>query len=301
MPLAGWIAAAVIAFVLLGFAIFKIGSAQYKNQPRQAHSFSNAETNEVQGAERQSGATNEESHYRGFLKTLNDYSGALLAAFTLLLAVFTWRLYCATRDLVKSSERVGERQIAELQRSAGAAVKAADTAADSVKQARETARLDQRAWIAISGIEGFPELNKPIIIRANYTNTGKTLARKVKGVQKAMLVPIGDPINFSNELDKQLEQRTTLVSNTIVPPGGVSWIDLRNNVPDGTSDTWTQEVIDALKANTHMFFVFGRFDYEDIFECHHWVTFCSFLAYRHGSWSYMCYEQFNDADNNNCP
>src|SRR6266853_920575 len=39
---------------------------------------------------------------------------------------------------------------------------------------RQQLTLNERAWVAIAGVEGFPEVDKPLKVTVKFTNTGKT-------------------------------------------------------------------------------------------------------------------------------
>jgi len=59
-------------------------------------------------------AEQKKKHARGLtrlVKAMNEYSGALLAAFTALLAVVTALLWWATRDLVRGAEATAKKQL----------------------------------------------------------------------------------------------------------------------------------------------------------------------------------------------
>src|SRR5205807_526727 len=103
----------------------EIGKRQHKENPSQAGNYSDSGTYKAHQQDAGNGTKKEEHNQepksRGltrFLKSVNDYSGALLVAFTAVLALATWYLWSATRDLVKGSERVGDRQVREMKKSA---------------------------------------------------------------------------------------------------------------------------------------------------------------------------------------
>jgi hypothetical protein len=105
-------------------------------------------------------------------------------------------------------------QLIEMQKATVAATKAAKATEDAVIMARDNARLDQRAWVTVAGITGFPEVGKPLRITIYFANTGKTPAKKVKitpliGPYKGDIVP-----DFPAEVTK-------IASGDIVGQGSV--------------------------------------------------------------------------------
>src|SRR5437660_630350 len=102
MRFTGWILIAVVGLALFGFAMFDIGQSQHKEQPSQQRTYSNSRRDEAHQQDAANWAEQEKHNRRGFtgfLKAINEYSGALLAAFTAVLAFATWLLWLATCDL----------------------------------------------------------------------------------------------------------------------------------------------------------------------------------------------------------
>jgi hypothetical protein len=114
MNLAGWILLALVGVAFFGFAMFEIGKRQHKEQPSHADSYSGDRTDETNQQSDSNGAKQEKresSRLARILKAANEYSGALLVAFTALLALATGFLWLATRDLVKGAEETAKKQL----------------------------------------------------------------------------------------------------------------------------------------------------------------------------------------------
>jgi hypothetical protein len=191
-------------------------------------------------------------------------SRALLVAWLTLAAVVIYALISAC-------------QLYEMRRATNAATK-------SVNIANQTMLLDERAWVGVPSISGTkPEVGKKLTFSVHFTNTGKSPARN-------LIVYPGDEIlrkdqspNFSNE--------TKQVSLGVLSPGSERTYE--NFVPmrDGDQEL-TQVAIDFLK--TQVLSVHGKITYDDIFGCHHWVTYAAYLR---EDWSgYSFYSENNDTD-----
>ena len=68
-------------------------------------------------------------------------------------------------------------QLREMRKSTDAATRAAKAAEDSITFARNSAHLDQRAWVAPIDVTGKPEEGKPYKVAVTFKNTGRTFAK----------------------------------------------------------------------------------------------------------------------------
>jgi hypothetical protein len=177
-------------------------------------------------------------------------------------------------------------QLKEMKKSTDAATRAANSAEAGLKLARDHAHLDQRAWVATTGIHGKPEPDRPYILIIGVKNSGKTFAKKVTIRCHMRAVPKGKEPNF-NEIPTMEPQSVALL-----PPNG--------EYASVSGDTkLSPELIDKIKAGDVVVFAFGEITYIDIFKCLHWTKFCSILD--PVNWSYTVYKTHNDADENTCP
>ena len=187
----------------------------------------------------------------------------------------------------------------EMQKSTNAATKAAKAAEDSVTLARENAHLDQRAWVDITDISGFPEAGKPFIVTIQVNNVGKTFAKNLKGSPIIDPRPIGEVPDFAAKVaeveEKNKGRSDVVVSSALLPPNGRVTGTIKAS--DGNI---SQQAFDNVKANQIRIFLYGRVTYEDIFNSKHWTTYCSVLLPRTtGGWDWAVYERFNDYGDEN--
>jgi hypothetical protein len=119
-------------------------------------------------AQEQYDAENHKGWTARLIKRINEYSDALLALFTAILAFSTLFLWIATRDLVKGSERIGTQQVLQM-------VKSADAAEKASKVAEDTLKLTQRAVLSADTV--LIEDGSHLVVQLR--NVGRTTARNV--------------------------------------------------------------------------------------------------------------------------
>jgi hypothetical protein len=153
---------------LFAFALFEIGKGQHKHYPSQQNNYSSPRAKESNQERASNGAEEEKSDSDDFLGSAEKHSGVFLVLVTALLALMTGFLWDATKKLVKSSERIGKRQVTEMEKSADAAAKAAKVADDTLK-------LTQRAVLSVDTV--FVEEGSRLIVKLQ--NVGRTTARNV--------------------------------------------------------------------------------------------------------------------------
>ena len=163
-----------------------------------------------------------------------------------------------------------------------------------LNETKNTAHLDQRAWVGILGINGTPKLNEPFVVTVEAKNTGKTFARNLRGLIYFQSINAGGPPNFSQD---DLRRASATQSVSLVAPNGDYQIPT-NLFAQPEMQTVTQAELDDWKSGKKMFLAAGKIFYEDIFNCEHWTTFCFYL--RRDLQGYLNHEQHNDADENQC-
>jgi len=184
-------------------------------------------------------------------------------------------------------------QLKEMKKSTDAATKAANMAEESLKQVREAARIDQRAWVGVIGINGNPILNQPFMVTLQAKNTGKTFAKNVRNYVYFIDLAAGDEPDFSPDDHVEAGQSTTLLA-----PNG-DYQTRTDVLTDQDIKTVTQAQLDNWKFGKKTLIAAGKIFYEDIFGCEHWTTFCFYL--RPNLQGYANYKKHNDADDNPCP
>jgi hypothetical protein len=161
---------------------------------------------------------------------------------------------------------------------ADAATKAADTAA-------LTMRLDQRAWVAVTAVNGArPEPGQKFSFSVHFIDTGKTPAINVT------IHPGDEILEFGHHPDLSLD--TNPVRLGLLSPGSERTYENTFNRGAVKLEKLEKEDIEFLKSKTLS--VHGRIAYDDIFGCHHWVTYSAYLK---SDWSgYGFYPEGNDTD-----
>jgi hypothetical protein len=165
---------------------------------------------------------------------------------------------------------------------------------DSVLLARDSARIDQRAWLTLDSIHSDPVIPKkgePLTIHVIFKNAGKTPAKHAifHTVVLARETSRGDPDFDADEKS----DRDQVIHRALIAPGGV-W-EMTQTIE---ADKFDKSAIKDFQDDVARLFVFGRIIYSDIFGCEHWTTFChrtSFGGY------YNTYKTYNDTDDDKCP
>ena len=162
-----------------------------------------------------------------------------------------------------------------------------DAANASIKQSMEVARLDQRAWVAVTSItSNSPQIGQQFAAKIVVKNTGKTFARHLRVSCFSRLTPKEKTMNFS----QIVEQEEALAKNRSV---GVLAPDAVYGSGVSGEGTITQESFDRFRAG-EILYIFGRVSYEDVFHRPHWTTYCSYIT--HGEPGSAVFEQYNDID-----
>ncbi len=122
-----------------------------------------------------------------------------MAAFTIVIAIaaiLQWR-EMVEQNQTDSLVDYAKKQSVAAGSISGAAQQFSDTAKDTnnaihggvdqlqaaVKNAQVSFRGDQRAWLGIENVVGFPAKGQPFIVTAYLKNTGKTPATNIAGLE----------------------------------------------------------------------------------------------------------------------
>jgi hypothetical protein len=156
-----------------------------------------------------------------------------------------------------------------------------------LRDAKETAHLDQRAWVATVEISGNPlvEGDNPFHVAVKVKNSGKTFAKDVKA-QSNVFFQGQSPL----DLDKVIPSNTSSFDLGLLPPNGDYTMDVI--CPSGP-----KEIQDGIRSGRTRVLVSGRITYTDIFNCSHWTNF-SYVVWPNGK--YWAWGTGNDADDNHC-
>ncbi len=190
---------------------------------------------------------------------------------------------------------------------------AADSANASIKVTQQAIRLDQRAWVAVERISNTPtlELGKEFEIEVTVKNTGKTPAKSAIMIMRWDSFPKGIKPNYSADNGGK-EASGIFVSRALIAPNaeysrktkpfqpGLDWVDANQSSTAQTKETIKKSFLKRFTDGDMIFYIHGRIDYEDIFHCQHWTTFCSELAFDHEKATTHVCEEHNDADDQTC-
>jgi len=169
-------------------------------------------------------------------------------------------------------------------KAAQAAEDAATAASRAVDMAKKTMMLDERAWVAVPAVNGVkPGVGQKMKYTVHFINTGKSPARNVVIYQGDELLAIEQQPNFSKE--------TKPIRLGVLSPGSERTFESYIGMADQTPELNAMG-IEFLKQRTLS--IHGRVTYDDIFGCHHWITYA---AYMRDDWSgYSFYPKHNDTD-----
>jgi hypothetical protein len=142
----------------------------------------------------------------------------------------------------------------------------------TLTEMRDDSRLDQRAWVGVSGLQAIPDTiqnGKPLMFVLKLTNTGKTPARNLVG--SVVVDPAKREGKPSFKYTDTVERRGLLMPNgnsfttAIVEPRGTHAIDM---------PPMSAVIVDAVTNGNLILYIHGRSFYSDIFDQHHWITYC---------------------------
>ena len=168
------------------------------------------------------------------------------------------------------------------------------TAAQTASEANN--HLDQRAWVALTNVEGIPAVGQIFTVTVTVKNTGKTFAKNFRMPVVIEKLPKDKKPDFG-WADLEADKRSGSVS--LLPPnaeyGTNTEVDITATGKPPADVTQAQ--IDEIKSGEYSIFIYGKLHYTDIFNCEHWTTFCSEIL---PTMKYRICTEHNDADNNNC-
>jgi hypothetical protein len=168
--------------------------------------------------------------------------------------------------------------------------KSTQAATEAVKFARANAHLDQRAWVAPISIAGKPEEGQPYKIKVDIANSGKTFAKRFRGVALVKYKTLSSPDpDFASEAEHGIPGESVLLG----PNARFTY-----TVELFRGQKLTKDYMDFLRAPGAVILVFGKMIYWDIFNCEHWTTFCAQCG---PDGECRTYGPYNNADDNRCP
>ena len=178
---------------------------------------------------------------------------------------------------LNDSRKSGNDTLTEMQKQSKAMLDAANAASDQVKLSRDTLdatiaqnRLEQRAWIGVTGIGGTIEPDKSTIIRVDVLNTGKTPAFDV---HTAYATGIGPPLstNPGPPTGGFIYTEPVNASSGIFVPNDPVIINLQN------PPVFTRAELRDILADKKSLMVAGTIWYMDAFHTKRATLVCGFL------------------------
>jgi hypothetical protein len=133
--------------------------------------------------------------------------------------------------------------------------KAANAAKDSVKLAEKNARIDERAWVAVSNISSEFRQNEDWTVRLIFKNTGKTPARNF------VIWGAGESVTKGQ---KPTTEETKLPGRGVIAPDGSFHSNLN------ISGRYDWKAVDLI--------IHGRIEYDSVFTGGHWTRFCYYFV-----------------------
>jgi len=174
-----------------------------------------------------------------------------------------------------------DRIIAADERLAKAMEDSVTQAKDSVEKTIAQGRLDQRAWVNFTDVQGSAQAGTQSRFSFNLRNSGKTPALHTTVEYFIKNVNRGENITFT------YKGITTEPTRGLISPNALVSVALANAIP---SEAEMKRIRDEEKR----VYFYGRVHYGDIFGRPHWTTFCAYLA-RDGSAMLYCSE-YNSTD-----
>lgn len=121
--------------------------------------------------------------------------------------IATILIWCANKRAADAAKTAADAAVSQV----GIAGKSLDATVTQFK-------LDQRAWVAITSVEGTPEIGQFWTIKASAKNTGKTFAEEFRGTMNAEPLKIGKIPNFAEKERVSSQKRVATLG--VIPPNG---------------------------------------------------------------------------------
>ena len=200
------------------------------------------------------------------------------------------------------------QQLASMNGQLDAANKQLVQAQSQASQAAQQMRIDERAWVELSLADDPPkfaiEANKPLIVKFNLKNMGRTVARDIRG----FIVIEKLPIDVAPTTDVDVPMSAFNFRHSVLFPNGTPWtvptywvVADYDHAPTMHQKNVTQADVDDWNSDDFYFAVHGQIGYVDIFNVDHWQKFCHVFR-RHQDrpipQTFGCIGQYNAIDEN---
>jgi hypothetical protein len=173
----------------------------------------------------------------------------------------------------------------EMQKSTNAATKAANATENSIAFAKESAHLDQRAWVLAVGVttKSQAEVGKPIVAVLEIKNAGRTPANNFKTHPWIIITGKSRLKDF-----EQSAKTENIPEGAVIVPGASIFIEL--TVP---ADAMKEGEVAAINNGTRWVFVSGTATYDTVGSGNGETQFC--YIYEPGKRIFTPYAEGNHA------
>ncbi len=177
--------------------------------------------------------------------------------------------------------------------SADAAKVSANNSGKSITTAIQSKRDDLRAWLSMSNMSTHVEAGKPWIVVVNFTNSGRTPARRIEGKTIAEAIPTGFGL-----APRQYDMPSDIgFRGGFLPPNATlhTTVSVSVSKSTGRPAPLTQDIVDAINGGIVHLYAHGRLTYADVFGGRHWMTYCYMYTAEDGQWN-ACGEHNDTGD-----
>jgi hypothetical protein len=156
---------------------------------------------------------------------------------------------------------------------------------------RQTMRIDQRPWIKVTANFDPIEPLKPVVVKGQFIDNGKTPAKAVESHLVVEKIANGTFPQFGYP-EPHLRFR-----NSLLFPGDPH--EFTVTYPVDENSVLSQKEFDDFNANKFFFVFYTRVEYTDFFNVKHWTQVCVFQGPKTGGviTSYPC-TAYRDVDSN---
>jgi len=160
-------------------------------------------------------------------------------------------------------------------------------ATKQTKQVEDQFRLEQRAWIGVTGAECIIERGEPMILQVHFRNVGKTPALSLTNKTTYKSRDVGILPDFTHGEAEKVSR------GIVIPQQDFTFVlDMSAGVPDRKGDA----VIDDILTKKKRLWVYGITHFDDTFGQHHWLEYCFF--YNPDTQLFTPCAEHNDIDSN---
>jgi hypothetical protein len=202
--------------------------------------------------------------------------------------------YTAIANLMQAMQAIRFADAAKI--SANNSDRIARGSEDAVKATQASMRLDQRAWITLDTPTGDPVAGETFSPKLPFRNSGRTPARNLTSSITLQPSPTAEGPNL-NIHGKTIDTP----SNGLLTPNQ-SFTSIARLADMTEPQLRLHKVTDSDMAAIHSdvvrFYLYGRINYDDVFRCHHWISYCWVYRIDPNRWQ-VCKEG-NDIDENRC-